>query len=118
MANNNHYKAEQFINAIPGTGGIISTIAKRVGCDWHTAKRYINDYATIAKAYKDECEAVLDMAESILIGNIKDGDSSDAKWYLARKGRDRGYVERQEIETGDINIRIIRDGTGSNSKTS
>jgi len=28
------YTAEQFIKAIPGSGGIISTIARRVGCGW------------------------------------------------------------------------------------
>ena len=37
------------------------------------------------------------MAESVLLKNIKDGDSADAKWYLSRKGKSRGYVERSEV---------------------
>ena len=31
------FTAKQFVDAIPGTGGIIDTIAKRVGCDWQRA---------------------------------------------------------------------------------
>jgi len=102
------FTAKQFIDAIPGSGGIVTTISKRVGCTWHTAKKYINEYVTVKAAYDDECEAILDLAESTVLKNIKDGDSADAKWYLSRKGKSRGYVERQENEQiGDITIRII-----------
>lgn len=108
MAGSNQYKASEFIEAIPGTGGIISTIARRVGCDWHTAKKYIDTYPTVNRAYEDERERVTDLAESVLVQNIKLAykkqedtkepvDSSDAKWYLTRKGKSRGYTERQEI---------------------
>ena len=38
---NGTYTAAQFIAAIPGTGGIITKIAEKVGCAWHTAKKYI-----------------------------------------------------------------------------
>ena len=106
-AKNEKFTAEQFIDAIPGTGGIISTIARRVGCKWHTARKYIDEYSTVKAAYDSECEAVLDVAESVVYGNInvaarllKDGvqvDSSDAKWLLSKKGKHRGYVERQEV---------------------
>ena len=58
------HRVQDFIDAIPGTAGIISTIAKKVGCSWHTAKRYIETYPTIAQAYADECAVVLDFAES------------------------------------------------------
>ena len=37
----NTYKTQQFLDAIPGTGGIITAIAKRLGCSWHTAKKRI-----------------------------------------------------------------------------
>jgi hypothetical protein len=33
------YNAQQFIKAIKNSGGIITTIAARVGCDWDTAKK-------------------------------------------------------------------------------
>ena len=46
---NAHYTAKQFIEAIPGSGGIVSTIARRVGCNWYTAKKYIDNYPTVVK---------------------------------------------------------------------
>lgn len=108
----NLFTAAQFIEAIPGTGGIISTIAKRVGCEWSTAKRYIFDYPTITQAYNDECEAVNDLAESVLITNIKNGDSADAKWWLARKRKEQ-FSETIEHkgsgEDGEIIIRVVHD---------
>lgn len=109
MAGNNQYRASQFIKHIPGSGGIISTIASRVGCDWHTAKKYIDTMPTVAQVYKDEVESVTDLAESLLLKNIqlaqkeqketgKPVDTADARWYLTRKGKGRGYTERTEQE--------------------
>ena len=95
---NGNYTATVFIEAIPGSGGIISTIAKRVGCAWHTAKKYITEYATVQAAYQDECEAITDMAESVLLKAIRDGDISAAKWYLSKKGIGRGFGDRQELD--------------------
>lgn len=101
------YNTKTFVKAVKGSGGIITTIAERVGCCWNTAKKYIDTHPTVAKAYQDECEKQLDKAEGVVFGNIeiaekiqvrgKQADTSDAKWYLSRKGKQRGYVERQEI---------------------
>jgi hypothetical protein len=117
MANSNRFSAEKFINAIPGTGGIISTIAKRVGCDWHTAKRYIVDYPTIRRAYNNELEMVVDVAEGVLIKNIESAarlaqsgvivDAADIKWFLARKARTRGYGD-QSVNMG-IDLSALSD---------
>ena len=87
----NGYTAQVFLEAIPGTGGIVSAIARKVGCDWNTAKKYIDQYPTVRAAYDAECEAMLDLAESTVLKNIKDGDTQDAKWYLTKKGKRRGY---------------------------
>lgn len=111
MAGRNQFKAKEFIDAIPGTGGIITAIARRVGCSWDTAKKYIFEYPTIKQAYDNECESVTDMAESVLITNIKNGDSADAKWWLTRKGKGRGFVERSEVSGPDgepIPIAIVK----------
>lgn len=112
---NGNYTAAQFIEVIPGTGGIISTIASRVGCEWHTAKRYIDKYATVQAAYKDECAKVVDLAESVVIGSIKEKDVSTAKWYLTMKGSERGYMQTQRQEvSGPDGGKIIIDLSQSN----
>lgn len=92
------YTAAEFIKAIPGSAGIISTIARRVGCDWHTAKRYVTEYATVKQAYEDERAKVVDLAETKVIEAINDGDISTVRWYLSTIGKDRGYTERSEHE--------------------
>jgi len=99
------YTAQNFIAAIPGTGGIVSVIARKVGCEWETAKKYIDTYPTVRAAYDAECEAMLDLAESAVLRNIKlaaqgEGDTADAKWYLTKKGKRRGYGEAMEV-TGE-----------------
>ena len=116
------YTAKQFIDAIPGTGGIVSTIADRVGCKWHTARKYIEEYPTIKEVYNEEIERVIDLAEGVLIQNIqiaarqakagRDVDTADVKWFLSRKAKSRGYVERQEVtgaEGSHVVVRLVGD---------
>jgi len=106
----NSYTAQDFIAAIPGTGGIISAIARKVGCEWETARAWIDKYPTVKRAYDAECEAMLDLAESTLLKNVKDGDTADAKWYLTKKGKRRGYGESVDINaTIDGETRVIID---------
>ncbi len=91
------YTATQFIEAIKDSGGIISTIAARVGCAWHTAKKYIEAMPTAKDAYQDEVERVTDLAETKLIQCIKEGDGTMIRYYLSTKGKHRGYTERKEV---------------------
>jgi hypothetical protein len=96
----NHHTAQEFIDAIPGTGGIITDIATRVGCCWNTAKKYITDFATVRAAWLAETEAVLDSAESVIVNDIRGAkDVQTSKWFLTMKGGDRGYAptHRQQI---------------------
>lgn len=83
------FTAQQFIDAIPGTGGIISALARKVGCAWHTAQKYIDSYPTIKRAYEDECSGIDDLAESTVIKAIRDGDVGAAKWWLEKRRRDK-----------------------------
>ena len=103
------YTASQFIAAIPGTGGIVSTIADRVGCRWETAKKYIDSYATVQQAYQDECERISDLATSTVLKAIRDGDVPTAKWWLTKK-RKGEFGETLDL-TGDHKVifEVVRD---------
>jgi len=125
VAGKERYKAQQFIDAMPRSGAIVSSIAKAVGCTWHTARKYIDNYPTVREAYEAERERILDIAENVIIGNImasnrkqaeavKDGpdgkpgepvvvDSADVRWYLSMKGRERGYVKSEAHEVSGKN---------------
>lgn len=99
------YTAKDFIDAIPGTGGIIKDIAANVGCGRGTALRYIREYVSIAAAVEDEKERVKDYAESVIVKDITDNkDVGTAKWFLGVFGADRGYgpqTTRHEITGAD-----------------
>jgi len=86
------------IEAIKGTAGIVSTIAKRLEVDWHTAESYIKKYPEALKSFQDEREGILDMAEATILTAIKSGDTGSAKWLLSTIGKKRGFTEKQEIE--------------------
>ena len=108
MANKNQFTADDFIKAIPGTGGIVTAIARRLGCDWDTAKKYITRYPTIARAYAAEKETVKDIVESSLITKAKEGESWAVKYYLSTQAKGRGYIEKQEIDHGgQVTIKVV-----------
>ena len=128
MAGNNQYTAAQFIEAIRGAGrwakpdrhtgcmGIISTVANRLGCSWHTAKKYCTrettPFVTVAQAFEDEAERALDLAETKLLTMIQDSDGPMIRYFLSTKGKRRGFTERRELsgpEGGPIAWRIILD---------
>lgn len=102
------FTAEQFINAIKGSGGIISTIALRVGCSWNTANKYIHEKPTVQKAYDDERETVNDLAVSVLIKTMQQTEDTylsvaSAKWWLERKRKEE-YSPRQENLNIDLTL--------------
>jgi hypothetical protein len=101
MARKNGFTAKQFIDAIPGTGGVVSAIADKVGCARQTAKRYIDDYPTIKAVYDEECNRITDTARSNVHRAITRGDLQTSKWWLQVK--DDEFVPKQKTEySGNI----------------
>jgi len=60
--------------------------------------------------YKDERESILDMAESVLFKNIKNGDFVDSKWMLSKLGKDRGYGDSVDLKHSEsIDVSVLTD---------
>jgi hypothetical protein len=97
----NTYTAEQFINAIPGTGGIKSQIAKKVGCHRGTAAKFIDNHPTVYRAWEDERFKISDIAQNQVIKAIMDGDIQTCKWWLQLMDPEFVPVTRQEISGVD-----------------
>jgi len=112
MGKPEQYTAKDFLDAIPGSGGIITTIARRVGCAWHTAAKYIDKYVTVRRAVDDEHETMLDIVEGAAFKQARDGDGPMIRYILSTKGKERGYTERHEV-TGDrggpVEVIWVRD---------
>ena len=92
----NSYTAKQFIDAIPKTGGVISDIAKKVGCSWHTAKKYIEEYTTVQEAYQAEKNRITDIARNNIIKAIERNDLQMSKWWL--QVMDAEFVPKQMVD--------------------
>ena len=94
---------KKFIEALEDTGGVITTIAKKLGVSRKSIYDYLIKFPELKEYLNDEKEKILDMAEISLFSQVKDKDFSATKYILGTLGKRRGYVEKQEIEhtTGD-----------------
>lgn len=102
---NDHYSIQQFLNAIPATGGVISDIAKAVGCSWNTAYKYIHKYKTIHRAWLDEKETLKDFArKNIRKAIVEDGDLKTSQWFLSMVEKE--FQPRVRNENVDIDIDV------------
>lgn len=94
---------EQMLEAIKGTQGLVSKIQKKLEASigeticWDTVKKYIHKWSSCEEAVKAEKEAILDLAENNVFKELISGDIATSKWYLRMKGKERGYIETQEI---------------------
>ena len=85
------------------TGGVVSAIAEKVGCDWHTAKKWIEDHPTIKRAWEAEKHRITDRARHNVLVAIQDGDLQTSKWWL--QVLDEEFKPKQQIEhTGEIPV--------------
>ena len=98
MASYKNTQKETVLKAIKASYGITSTVAARLSCDWKTADRLINRWQETKDAFKTESELILDLAEGKVIKAINDGDIATTKWYLAKKGKSRGYEDTPTIK--------------------
>lgn len=101
------YTDETIIKAIKGSGGIITSIANKLGCAWDTANKAVNKNERTRTAYKNEKEQILDLSENVVYESIKSGNTQDAKWVLATLGKRRGFGETQPSDQTDNQIKIV-----------
>lgn len=90
------YSLEQILRAIKGCHGIMLTVAKRLGCDWRTAKNKILSHPEAIEAFENEGLSGIDEAESILFKKVEEGDMNALSLYLSKKGRRRGWGTEAE----------------------
>jgi predicted transcriptional regulator len=90
---------DNFEKAVINTGGVKSSIAKRLKVSRSAITKYCDRNPWTEEVLNEEIEAINDLAENKLFELIVDKDYKAIKLRLTTKARDRGYVERQEIAT-------------------
>lgn len=92
---------KRFLQALEKSLGIISQASKKSEVTRSAVYRWMKEDPEFAKKVNAVNDIVLDFAESSLHKQINDGNTTATIFLLKCKGKDRGYVERSEIDIKD-----------------
>lgn len=98
------------IEALKKTLGIVTTAAAQVNISRNTHYTWMQEDPDYKAEVNSISDMAIDFAESSLHVQIQDGNTTATIFYLKTKGKERGYVERQEItgiNGGSITIQIV-----------
>nr|DAF85422.1 MAG TPA: putative terminase small subunit [Siphoviridae sp. ctzm5103] len=113
MGRHRNFKKKDVLDAIDGSYGIVSTVAEKLHCNWHTADEYIKKWPETLQALSDEEESKLDFVEGKAIKKINEDDGAMIRFYLATKGKKRGFTYDEKLEADetaeDKELNIITD---------
>ncbi len=113
MGRHRNFKKKDVLDAIDGSYGIVSTVAAKLHCNWHTADEYIKKWPETLQALKDEEETKLDYVEGKAIKAIENNDGAMIRFYLATKGKKRGFTYDEKLDgdesAEDKELNIITD---------
>ena len=108
------------VTALEKSLGIVTTACRNVGIGRDTHYRWMRDDAEYRTAVESLEGVALDLAESKLHEEILGGNTAAIIFFLKTKGKKRGYVERQEVESvqrqpdlSGLSIDEIRDILGN-----
>jgi len=103
------------LQALEKSLGVVTTACKSVGISRETHYKWLREDESYKESVDDLVNVALDFAETQLHKQISKGNPTSTIFYLKTKGKNRGYVERQEIQhDGGEGLRIeIVDGNTS-----
>lgn len=90
---------EKLLEALTKTRGIVAYACQTVGISRKTFYNYVNTDDAFAEQVDDIVELQIDVAEAALLKKIKKENLAAIIFYLKTKGKKRGYVEKQVIES-------------------
>ena len=92
------YTDKQIINAITRNRGLVFLAAQSLGCNPATIHHRAQKNPKIRVCIEDERGKILDFAEAKLLEAVKEGEAWAVCFLLKTQGKQRGYVERQEVK--------------------
>lgn len=91
----------KMLKALEEYYGIVTTSCQSVGISRITHYRWLEEDEEYKAKVLDIKNAAIDFVESKLFDCIKSEKETSIIFYLKTIGKSRGYVPRQEIDTGD-----------------
>ena len=93
--------AKQYAKALRDANGFVTQAAENLNCTRWAVYKAIKKFPSVAEAKEDAREAMTDTAEGALNKLINEGNVAAIIFYLKTQGKQRGYVERQELTGKD-----------------
>jgi hypothetical protein len=106
-----HTKLSEAEAALRRSKGMVAVAARELGVSRQALYRRINETPALAELLVEERELVTDTAELALHKAIVSGEAWAVCFYLKTMGKQRGFVERQELtgaSGGPLEITEIR----------
>jgi len=94
---------KKMIESLEKNLGIVSVASKNAGIHRSTHYAWYKEDEDYRKLVDEIHNVCLDFAESKLFENIRENRETSIIFYLKTRGKERGYVERQEVDLGTDN---------------
>ena len=88
----------RLIEAYKNSLGNVSKSCEAIGISRETFYRWRKADKRFAEKINDIDEASIDLAETMLLKNIRDGKETSLIFYLKTKGKKRGYIEEATFD--------------------
>ena len=108
MNKSGHIKKKAIIASLEQTLGVVTTACTKADIPRSTFYKWYNEDEEFKKEVDEIQNITLDFAESQLFKQIKENNTTATIFYLKTKGKNRGYIERQEIQhSGEIREVVV-----------
>ena len=87
--------------ALIKAGGVIAEAARLLDVDRANLSRRIKKSERLSQVKTEALEEMIDLAESKMFEKIREGDKIALIFFLKCHGKNRGWVERQEVTGKD-----------------
>jgi hypothetical protein len=113
MAGQQIYTDKQIASALKRARGMVYVAARHLKCSPNTIKARLETSEELREVREEARGLIVDTGELKLVDAVEAGEAWAVKYLLATQGKDRGYVEKQEVDnSGELTVRIIRERRG------
>lgn len=104
MSDKTDSNKKAMIEALEKALGVVTTACKNVGIHRDTHYRWLKEDEEYKRQVEELSDVAIDFAESQLFKQIKEGNTTATIFYLKTKGKNRGYIERNDITSNGETI--------------
>lgn len=87
----------QILEAVKGSYGILTLVAKRLGVNRRSVCNYIHRWKDVREAVDEERSRLTDLAEAKLVTLVESGDFKAISFVLEKIGKGNGWGNEQTI---------------------